>query len=60
MKDYFNNWKRLINPLISLELGSECCNRRQTIFLCFTLQESVVPFYELVWLTTSQLSCCCS
>uniref|UniRef100_A0A0E9RN46 Uncharacterized protein n=1 Tax=Anguilla anguilla TaxID=7936 RepID=A0A0E9RN46_ANGAN len=32
----------------SLELGSECCNRRQMIFTCYVLQHSAVPFFELV------------
>ena len=42
------------------EFGSECCNRGQTIFICYALQHSVVPFCELVYSTTSWLSCCCS
>ena len=42
----------------SLELGSECYNRGQTIFMPFRLL--VGPFRELVWPTTSRLSCCCS
>jgi hypothetical protein len=37
----------------SSELGSEYCNRGQTIF-------TVVPFCELVWPTTLQLGHCCS
>ena len=44
----------------SLELGSQCCNRGQTIFTRYELQHSVVPFCELVWLTISRLSHCCS
>ena len=44
----------------SLELSSECCNRGQTIFTCCSLQHSAVLFCELVWLTTSWLSRCCS
>ena len=36
----------------SLELSSECCSWRQTIFTRYTLQHSAVPFCELVWLTT--------
>jgi hypothetical protein len=31
-----------------LELGSECCNRGQTIFTFNALQHSAVPFCELV------------
>jgi hypothetical protein len=42
----------------SLELGSECCNRGQTIFMLYSLQHSVVPFCEHVWPTTSRLSHC--
>ena len=38
---------------VSLELGSQCCNGQQTIFLCL---HSAVPFCELVWSTISQLS----
>ena len=45
---------------VSLELSHECCNRRQTIFPRNTLQHSAVPFCELVWPTTLQLSCWCS
>jgi len=40
-----------------LELGSECCNRRQKIFPRYALQHLAVPFCELVWPTTSPLSC---
>jgi hypothetical protein len=35
-------------------------NWGQTIFTCYVLQHSAVPFYELVWPTTSRLSRCCS
>jgi hypothetical protein len=42
-----------------LELGSECCIRGQIIFF-YTLQQSVIPFCELVWPTTSRLSRCCA
>ena len=44
----------------SLELCSECCNRGQMIFTRYTLQYHAVPFCELVWPTTLQLSRCCS
>ena len=39
---------------VSLELGSESCNRRQTIFPRDALQLSAVPFCEFVWPTTSR------
>ena len=44
----------------SLELGSECCNWGQTMFARYTLQQSLVSFCELVWLTTLRLSHSCS
>jgi hypothetical protein len=44
----------------SLELGSECCNRGQKIYMRYTLQHSAVPFGELLWPTTLWLSRCCS
>ena len=43
-----------------LELGCECCNRGQAIFIHYALQHSVVLFGELVWPTTLRLSCYCS
>ena len=44
---------------ISLELVVSVTTR-QMIFLHYVLQHSVVPFRELVWPTTSRLTCCCS
>jgi len=44
---------------VSFVLGSECCNWRQTIFPRYVLKHPAVPYCELVWPTTSLLSCCC-
>jgi hypothetical protein len=44
----------------SLELGSECCKRGQTIFTHCALQHLEVHFCELVWPTTLRLRRCCS
>ena len=41
----------------SLELGSECCNRGQTIVTSYVLQHSAVQFCELVWPTTNLMGC---
>jgi hypothetical protein len=55
-----NNYCAEVASRSSLELGSECCNRGQTIYTRYPLQHSAVPFWELVWPTTSQLSRCYS
>uniref|UniRef100_A0A8C8F1C5 Seizure related 6 homolog a n=1 Tax=Oncorhynchus tshawytscha TaxID=74940 RepID=A0A8C8F1C5_ONCTS len=44
----------------SLELGSECCNRANAIFMRYVLHHSAVLFCELVWPTTLRLRRCCS
>ena len=60
MKLLTNNYCADVAFRGSLELGSQCCNRRQTIFTCYALQHSAVPFCELVRPTTSRLNPCCS
>ena len=45
MKHPMNSYRSDVAFRGSLELGSECCNRGQTIF--YMLQHSVVPFFPL-------------
>ena len=44
----------------SLELGSESFKLGQRFYIPYKLQHAAVLFCELLWLTTSRLSRCCS
>ena len=56
MKLLTNNYCADVASKGRLELGSECCNQGQMIFMLYVLLDSPIPCCEVVWPNTLRLN----